>query len=89
MNKDALSGLEVATVKDVGPDGEEGFREGSGFDEGKAIRNGQHQGCIGDAILRIAAAADKGANGVTYGVGLHIAAKSNHSACDFKAQSIG
>ena len=63
MDENAFTGLEAATVKDVGPDGEECLWQSSSLDEGKAIGDWQDQRGVGDAIFSVAATADEGADG--------------------------
>ena len=64
VHQDALAGLEVSELEDVGPDGEEGLRDAGGLLHGEALWHGQALHAGREAVLGVAAAGDERADAV-------------------------
>jgi hypothetical protein len=88
MDEEGLAALQPPALEDVGPDGEEGFGNDGGLDHREALRRGQALTGRRDAIFRVAAAGDEGAEAVA-GLPLHAGADRDDAACDLQPGNVG
>ena len=86
MDEDAFPFGEARHLEEIGPDGEEGFRQSRGFDGVVTLREGQGLPGRHGAILRIAAAIGERADFVAQLEFGNAFTQSNHLAGDFKAE---
>src|SRR5258708_743209 len=66
MYQQRLAALEAAALEHVVPNREECFRDGGSLGGRQAARNGQCMSLVGDAVLRVAAAADQGGHLIAF-----------------------
>jgi hypothetical protein len=89
VHEEPLTGFQRAALEHVVPDGEEGFRCGTGLHHVEAGGNRQGGGFLGEAVLGVAAAVDEGADLVAGLPARDAAADLGHFAGDFQARQLG
>ena len=88
MHEQRLARLQRAALEDVGPDGEEGFRDRRGFDRRKAGGNRQGVAFVGEAIFGVAAAGNERRDPRAERVTRRARPERGHLAGDLQAENV-
>src|SRR3546814_9071613 len=78
MDQKRFAAFQGGAFENIGPDGEEGFRQGCRLDGAETFGDGQGMALMSDAIGRIANAADQRADAVAAFPGRDAGAGSDH-----------